>query len=203
MALEMRQRILEAAEKVIRQHGLVGATTRLISREAGCADGTLYVHFPDRHELFLALLDEKLPAFKEPLKRLAQGAGRRTVQTNLSEVGLAALEFFDNVMPVLAGLFGEPPLLAAYRDALRKDGRGPHRALEAVVAYLRAEQALGRVDARADLSSAAYIVIGGCFFRNFLHQFAGEVRSPRDDERFIAGLARSAWRVLAPRKDMK
>jgi AcrR family transcriptional regulator len=47
-----KQRLLDAAERVIRTKGLAAASTREIAREAGCADGTLYNHFSDRADLF-------------------------------------------------------------------------------------------------------------------------------------------------------
>ncbi|MGV0026046.1 TetR/AcrR family transcriptional regulator [Phormidesmis priestleyi] len=55
-----RERLLDAAERVIRTKGLAAASTREIAREAGCADGTLYNHFVDRADLFVAVFLEKL-----------------------------------------------------------------------------------------------------------------------------------------------
>ena len=89
---ETRQRILDAAKRVVREKGLVGATTREITREVGCAEGTLYVHFADRVDLFLALLRQSLPPMTEPLRELQYLAGRGTVRGNLEKV---AAPFYD------------------------------------------------------------------------------------------------------------
>ena len=67
---ETRQLILDGAKKVVREKGLAGATTREIARAVGVADGTLYVHFADRVELFLALLRQSLPPMTGPLREL-------------------------------------------------------------------------------------------------------------------------------------
>ncbi len=200
MARDTRQRILEAAERVIREHGLVGATTRLIAKEAGCAEGTLYVHFPDRQELLLAILDEKLPSLKDPLMSLGKRVGRRSVRRNLVDVARAATVFYQSIIPVFGALFGEPGLLRAHQGVLRQQRRGPQRGVEAVVEYLRAEQGLGRVAPDADLVSAALIVLGGTFFQAFVREFTGEPRSERDEERVARSMSRAAWRMLAPRR---
>ena len=44
--MDTRQHILETAERVLQERGLARVTTRDITRAAGLADGTLYVHFP-------------------------------------------------------------------------------------------------------------------------------------------------------------
>ncbi|HZU16911.1 MAG TPA: helix-turn-helix domain-containing protein, partial [Candidatus Dormibacteraeota bacterium] len=41
----MRERIVAAAARVIRERGVVNATTREIAREAGVSEGSLYNHF--------------------------------------------------------------------------------------------------------------------------------------------------------------
>src|SRR5271169_2398160 len=48
-----RKAILQAAETLILERGLSGVTTRQISRDAGCSEGALYVHFHGRLELLL------------------------------------------------------------------------------------------------------------------------------------------------------
>jgi AcrR family transcriptional regulator len=46
-----RQTIFRAAEKVIGEHGINRANISEITREAGVAQGTFYVHFESKHEL--------------------------------------------------------------------------------------------------------------------------------------------------------
>jgi hypothetical protein len=46
-----RSEILRAAEKLVSTKGLNGVTTQQISREVGCSEGALYVHFKGRLEL--------------------------------------------------------------------------------------------------------------------------------------------------------
>jgi AcrR family transcriptional regulator len=66
---DMRDQLLDAARDVLREKGIMGATTREIARAAKCADGTLYNHFRTREELFLALFERTLPMFRSPIRR--------------------------------------------------------------------------------------------------------------------------------------
>lgn len=176
--MHKREQIIEAAGRVFRAKGLSGTTTREIAREVGCADGTLYVHFDDRIALFLAVLEQNLPGFLKPLEALAQQVGRRTVRANLEAVLHGALEFQDQMLPMITSLFAEPELLKAHRDVLRRRNMGPHRSLQAVEDYLRAEQETGRVGRGCDPRAAAFMLLGACFYRTFLDHLMGESHAP-------------------------
>jgi AcrR family transcriptional regulator len=170
---DTRQLILEAAERALRAKGLLGASTREIAREAGVADGTLYVHFSDRIELFLALMQEHLPPFVEPLKRLQHRVGRRTVRANLAEVLDAALTWHECLLPVFGPLAADPQLNHAFRERLLSRNEGPHLAIKAIEAYLVAEQALGRVNPKADPKTAAMLLLSASHFWNSARHGAG------------------------------
>ncbi len=196
---DTRERILRAAERVLATKGPAGATTREIAREAGCADGTLYVHFGDRSELFLALMEERLPVVVEPLRRLPSRVGRRTVRTNLREVAEAALRFHHEMLPMFAGLLAEPALLEAYRCGLCARNGGPHRGLQAISGYLEAEQRIGRIAPAADTEAVAAMLLFSCFGYEFSQQFASGERSAERDRRFVEGLTKEIARALAKR----
>lgn len=55
-----RRLLLEAAARRFVQDGFLEATTASIAREAGVAHGTLFLHFPDRDALLLAVVEELL-----------------------------------------------------------------------------------------------------------------------------------------------
>lgn len=54
---DVREAIFDAATRVIRQHGYAGASISRITEAAGFAQGTFYLYFGSRQELF----DELLP----------------------------------------------------------------------------------------------------------------------------------------------
>lgn len=194
---ETRQLILDGAKQVIREKGLAGATTREIARKVGCADGTLYVHFADRIELFLALLRQSLPPMTGALRELEYLAGRGTVRSNLESVVLGALEFMQEFVPLAASLFAEPVLLHAHQEELRKHNEGPHLSLAAVEAYLRAEQRLGRVDKRVNPNVIYTLLFGACLHRVFLSHFLGQSFGPPNDV-FVKEIVAAAFNGARP-----
>jgi AcrR family transcriptional regulator len=58
LAAARRAQILEAATKVFALKGFHRATIKEIAREAGVADGTIYLYFENKNALMLALLHE-------------------------------------------------------------------------------------------------------------------------------------------------
>lgn len=200
---ETREQILEAARRVIEEQGLGRATTRQIARAAGCAEGTLYVHFKDKAELFLCVLRERLPEFIRRLEALPDRVGKRKVRANLEEVALAALAFFRELIPMSASIFAEPDLLARHREALRERNVGPHLSYEAVADYLRAEQRLGRVSERADPYAAAVALLGAGYHYSFVGYAIGGDRLRLPPERLVKEVVRTLSEGLAPREGPK
>jgi len=194
---ETRQMILDGAKKVVREKGLAGATTREITREVGCAEGTLYVHFGDRVELFLAMLRQSLPPMTEPLRELEYLAGRGTVRANLEKVAGGALAFMREVVPLVASLFAEPELLRAHREELRRRNEGPHLSMMAVENYIRAEQRLGRIEKRVNPKAIYALLYGACLHRVFISHFLGQPIGP-SDEVFIKQIVATMVNGLRP-----
>ena len=193
-----RGRIVEAAERVIRERGLARSTTKEIAREADFSEGTLYKHFDSKEELFMCVLAERLPSFVALAKELPGRAGRGSVEGTLGEVARTALAFYAEGFPVIASVFSEPTLLARHVDELRRRGGGPQRANEAVEAYLRAEQELGRVRGDADPEVAAAMLLGACFQRAFLQNFLGADAASGGEDRFAESVVRSLMPSLEP-----
>jgi AcrR family transcriptional regulator len=154
----MRGRILGAAEDVVRARGAANATTREIARAAGCAEGSIYVHFRDKSELLVALVVERRPEFARLLE-LPSFAGRRTPRANLEEFVVDAVALLEELLPLISGLMADPELLARYAEQLRERRAGPYEVLEALRAYLRAEQRAGRLDAGLDPAFTAALLI--------------------------------------------
>src|SRR5579872_339582 len=192
---ETRQLILDGAKKVVREKGLAGATTREIARAVGVADGTLYVHFADRVELFLALLRQSLPPMTGPLRELEYLAGRGTVRGNLKTVVRGALDFMQEIVPLAASLFAEPELLRAHQEELQRRNEGPHISMAAVENYIRAEQRLGRVNKRVNPKIVYVLLFGACLHRVFISHFLGHPIGP-SDEVFVKQVVAATMRGL-------
>ncbi|HVP54845.1 MAG TPA: TetR/AcrR family transcriptional regulator [Candidatus Eisenbacteria bacterium] len=173
-----RKHIVQAAERVLLKEGLSGVTTRQISREAGCSEGALYVHFRGRLELLLAVLEESLAEMLGPLQALHDRVGRGSPHSNLRVALAGIFRFHQRAMPFSAGLFAEPVLHAAYRQSLARQGKGPHLSIKALELYISAEQRIGRVDPEVNPGTAAYLLMSSSFFRAFSEQFFGRTMRP-------------------------
>jgi AcrR family transcriptional regulator len=193
-----RERIIDAARAVMLNKGLVRATTKEIARTAGVSEGTIYNHFSNKEELFLCTLNELPSGFVTLMRGLHERVGTETVPAVLSRVATSALEFYGEAVPMGASFFADPELLARHRELLQQRGTGPQRANEAVAAYLRAEQDLGRVRGDADPDAVAYMLLGALYQYVYWRQFLGRPQQPDADERFIAGILSTLDGALAP-----
>lgn len=198
MPSDTRDRILDAATEVMARRGLAGATTKEIARAAGCSEALLYKHFPDKEEIFFAVIRRFPSGFITYVVDLPDHAGERTVAEQLTELVERAVPFYAEGMSVLSALLTREDLAAKHRAWLAERDAGPHNAVDALADYLRAEQALGRVAADADPDGAAALLLGACYQRAFLLRIVGEepLRVPAD--RFAASTVAAALRGLAP-----
>lgn len=72
--MERRQAILDAAMKVFAEKGYAAATIRAIAREANIAQGTIYLYFPSKRDVLLALYRSMiLESFEEIMARPEKG----------------------------------------------------------------------------------------------------------------------------------
>ena len=176
--LNRRADILRAAEKLMHSRGLSGVTTRQISREVGCSEGALYVHFDGRVELLLAMLEEGLPDMLRPLQALRESVGSGSPHRNLVRALAGIFKFHQRIVSETAGLFAEPELLAAYRSSLQRQGKGPHLSMKVLEDYIRSEQRLKRIASHVDAQFAATVMMSSSFFRAFVERFFKKPMQP-------------------------
>jgi len=95
--MAIRQRAIQAADKQERHHAILDAAERLLLRapdrvanmadvadEAELAKGTVYLYFPSKEELLLALHERNLDEFFRSLNALLDGARRVTLDDLLA-----------------------------------------------------------------------------------------------------------------------
>lgn len=181
-----RERIVDAADQAIRDHGSAGATTKRIARLADCSEALLYKHFSSKEELFLAVLLERMPALAPALGRLHRQVGNGDLVENLAEFARAAVEFYAKAAPIAAGVMTEPSLMTGFRAMLAESHSGPHKPIEALAACLGAERNLGRIRASADVGAMASLLMGACYHRAHLSYF---VDPPDTVEQFATSIA--------------
>lgn len=191
---EIREQLLDAAHAVLRDKGIMGATTREIARAAKVADGTLYNHFRTREDLFLALFERVLPIIRERLSELPLKVGTGAVADILADTLVGALEFFREAVPLFAAVLTDPQLNAGYRATMSAQNRGPHRAATPIEKYLAAEQRMDRVPEEIDVATLAQQLVGIAFFRAFTERFLDSAASPAADRKWATAQI-ATWRI--------
>ncbi|MGG4049085.1 TetR/AcrR family transcriptional regulator [Paenibacillus favisporus] len=194
--MDLKNKIADAAEQVLLRNGLAKATTKEIARTAGCSEGSLYNHFSSKEDLFVHVIRGQLKHLMRTLSSLQTMAGKDTVRTNLEQVTLAALEDFHSSMPLIGSIFSEPGLLLRQREGFELRNEGPHRANEAVEAYLNQEKQLGRVGEGTDSRAIADLLLGSCFQHAFQINFLGKEESPEERAQFAARVLDTLSAVL-------
>jgi TetR/AcrR family transcriptional regulator, fatty acid metabolism regulator protein len=57
---DKRERILDAAERIFARHGFFAARVSEIAKEAGVADGTIYLYFKSKDDLLISLFERRM-----------------------------------------------------------------------------------------------------------------------------------------------
>ena len=155
---DARERLFEAAERVLLRDGPSGLTSRAVTDEAGVAKGVLHRHFADFDAFLAELVHDRATRMEMSTAALVALAGTGTVAGNLAEALTSAFS------PVAEAMLA----LITFRDELRRRLRETWpvglpliaEIVRMVRAYLLAEQSLGRVVAEADVSVLAPMLIG-------------------------------------------
>jgi AcrR family transcriptional regulator len=192
------ERIIDAAERLLRSVGLARTTTKEIAREAGCSEAALYKYYRSKEEIFVRVLKDRLPRLNPLLDELAADPGELGVEHNLTRVAEHAVRFYAQSVPLVASLFAEPALRQRHFEGVRALGQGPHIPLEALARYLRAERDRGALRPDADPDAAAALLLGACSQRAFVHDVSEGVPPPRSTADFAAGLVRTLLHGLLP-----
>jgi TetR/AcrR family transcriptional regulator, fatty acid metabolism regulator protein len=66
---DKRERILVAAERIFARHGFFAARVSEIAREAGVADGTIYLYFKSKDDLLISLFENRMKQVNDKLRQ--------------------------------------------------------------------------------------------------------------------------------------
>lgn len=157
---DTRQVLIEAATEVFLKRGFSRATTREIAQTAGLAEGTIYRHFDDKYALFHEVVLARSGDTIEELARFPGRAGQGTVHDNLGDLLQLISRMAEHATSLMASMWADPEMARRFDAYVRE--RAP-KGLEAgplglVAAYIRAEQALGRIRGDVTAEEAAAVV---------------------------------------------
>src|SRR5438876_9149012 len=107
-----RERLLEAAARMLSRRGYHGAPVDAIAEEAGYTSGALYSHFGSKEGLFLALLEERLAEDVRRYEEAFRGPGDpRERATRAAEIWTKSLREDPDAFPLFMEFWA-----AAVRD---------------------------------------------------------------------------------------
>lgn len=111
---DIRDLILDAADRLLARYGYKKMTMEDLAQEVGIGKGTIYLHFPSKEEVVLSHVDRIVERLKGQLSSIARRAG--TPPARLREMLLTRVLFrFDSVQHYTESL---SDLLAALRPGL-------------------------------------------------------------------------------------
>jgi TetR/AcrR family fatty acid metabolism transcriptional regulator len=70
---DKRDRILTAAERIFARHGFFAAKVSDVAKEAGVADGTIYLYFKSKDDLLISLFERRMAQLNAALKEAIAG----------------------------------------------------------------------------------------------------------------------------------
>lgn len=111
---DTRRLLLGAAAKLIAEHGYRGTTVNEVVARAGLSKGTFYWHFSTKHDLLLAVLEER---FDRPVRELAELLKAAPAQDDMSLQ--ASSRFLELVGPAREAIVLEQE----YRSLAVRDAR--------------------------------------------------------------------------------
>lgn len=161
-AQETRRRVIEMALLMKQEGG--DATVHPQLRGATPAQAV---------EMFLALLQDRMPVWLRTLDGLMHRAGKGRVNDNLLPVARAGIDYYADVQGAAMPAFISPSITVRFREALRETRLGPASEVAPLALYLEAERRLGRVAADVNPESSARLLLAGCFRHAYYEMFIG------------------------------
>ena len=199
-AADLRDQLIDAAYRLIHERGLSALTTREIAKAAGCSDGALYTHFPTKSDLLFAVCQERLPDIRARVGDLIARVGSGVVERNIEAIIRAAQHFYAELVPISAAIASDYDLLMRHRRMFESRDTGPRHTIDAVAAYIAAEQRIGRVEPRISPHVFASMLLGPCYAAANIERVLAEPAFGLESEQFARALAHALWVGMAPKR---
>jgi AcrR family transcriptional regulator len=163
-----RERILEAARKLIAEHGFDATSTKVIAAEAGVPSGLVFYYFETKDALIEAIVDEA--------PTVAENAIARAQNRSLEAVLRA---YYDDLLETRYLTQISVAAVASSHPVAQKVLRRVRRALSSLAAYFRS-QSTGSTAVKPEV--LAEVVNASMITAVLVHR-------PKDVSAFIRGLA--------------
>lgn len=175
-AASTRDKIIEAAVGCMREHGVRSTTTKMVARQAGVSEGSIYNHFTNRANLIVAAFMAATADIRYSAETLQNSAGIGSVEENLTGTMSEIIRFFRRIAPIAGSIIGDPELRSWFTNGqvAAPDGSllSPANGIVGVSAYLERERAIGRIPTETPLRITASMLIGACLQYVFMEQLS-------------------------------
>lgn len=188
MAGPARQRILDAAVRLLRERGISRLTTREIAQAADAAEGSITKNFGGKVGLLTEVLSQELPELRA-WRDAVTPPGRRPMRTVLVDLIDRGITYYAASLPLVAGAVADQDLFVAYQRTNQARETGPHLAIDEICEYLTACRDAGELAATADPYAMALAICGTAQTQAYAEYIGGPnaLRGTRADR--LAALA--------------
>ena len=116
---DKKQRIINAAIKIISEKGYHGASTALIAKKAGVSQGIIFHYFGNKEGLFFSLLKGKSKMFREEFEKSVGGEKNALKKIKIAALSYARLvqkeeKFYGIVIKQIMGSGLDPNRITKY-----------------------------------------------------------------------------------------
>ena len=191
---DKRERLIEAARRLMAERGVAGCTTKEIAKAAGVAEGTIYNQFRDKSDLYLSVAAAIMPEF---LRRLEDAPGRRDTRTLLIKVGNDTIKAMNELIPLFSGMLAEPELRAGVRERW-KTQRAGGKPYGGLTEYFRTEQAAGTIGDGVEPAVLARMFVGSIFHHVFMRLLINEPSLEPTGRRFVESIVDAVLAAAGP-----
>jgi AcrR family transcriptional regulator len=137
----LSEKIVDVAAQLMLEHGYHGTSIEAVASAAGVAKRTLYSRFPDKSDLFTAVIERRRARFLAPVSRISAAGG--TVEEQLTLIGRHMLDW-----ALKADTVALKRLMAAEIDRFPELARTLHRegreqTIDAIAGVLAVAQQVG------------------------------------------------------------
>ncbi len=172
-----QDRLIAAAETHFRRFGYRRTTIEDITADAGTGKGSLYLHFPSKQAVYLAVVEASLERFVERASELLDDS--RPVPTRLRALVELTIEHYGDDELLKASLFGNTGLVDGDISRMAADvQRTRIRALLRELLSLGQRDGTVRSDLDIDAAASVLFEIGWAVVRTAIE---GESDTPLDE----------------------
>jgi AcrR family transcriptional regulator len=165
-----KEAILTSTLELLRERGIARLTTRELAARAGVSEASVFYHYGDRVGLLMAVFAHGLEPLREANRGGISGPDHPAALLGFSK-GVEG--FLEQALPVFIAAQSDAELRDALARHMEEHDLGPHRGVEALGAYLAAEQEAGRVRGDVDPRAVAADLVGSSFMRVYQRQMLG------------------------------